>query len=419
MIDPLWRGPLPAPVGWLRGVPAPLGFAAGVPAGALGVPVRHRHSGAELCDPQDVEGAAAVVARLLRGLRGALPLAGEDLRQILRTGVASALAWWAGRALGAPQPTFAVLAVILSLQGNPFGSLRLAGQRLLGVGGGVVLGVAALRLHGLSAPVIGLVMLVALALGSRLRVQEMVNTQVAISALLLLAVGHGWQYGLARLWETALGGAVATAVSALLWPVDPRRAFQGEVTRLGAALAADLGALAPAFDPARPRAADLGALRARAAEAQRRAGEFPALADALRWNPWRDPGDLRRLQARAETVALLYRHLRTLTRIAADAAGRRPPAVLGPGARADLAAALTHLRGAAGVLVERVGAGRAGDLVAAADAGIAGVAADGPLGAAVASELGHIAADLASAVARPPVGAGGAGRAGPAAGRSS
>lgn len=41
--------------------------AAGVPAGALGVPLRYRHSGAELCDPRDVDGAAAVVARLLRG----------------------------------------------------------------------------------------------------------------------------------------------------------------------------------------------------------------------------------------------------------------------------------------------------------------------------------------------------------------
>lgn len=310
-----------------------------------------------------------------------------------------------------------MLAVILSLQGNPFGSLRLAGQRLLGVGGGVVLGVAALRLHGLSAPVIGLVMLVAMALGSHLRVQQTLNTQVAISALLLLAVGHGWQYGLARLWETALGGAVATVVSALLWPVDPRRAFQGGVTRLGVTLAADLGALAPAFDPARRRGVDLGALRARAAEAQRRAGEFPAVADALRWNPWRDPGDLRRLQARAESVALLYRHLRTLTRIAADAAGRRPPAMLGPAAREDLAAALAHLGGAAGVLVGRVGAEQAGDLIAAADAGIAGVAADGALGAAVASELGHIAADLASAVPRWPVGGGAAEQTRPAGGR--
>lgn len=40
---------------------------AGVPAGALGVPLRYRHSGTELCDPRDVEGAAAVVAQLLGG----------------------------------------------------------------------------------------------------------------------------------------------------------------------------------------------------------------------------------------------------------------------------------------------------------------------------------------------------------------
>ncbi len=41
--------------------------AAGVPAGALGIPVRHLHTAAEVCHPVDVEAAAAVLTRLLAG----------------------------------------------------------------------------------------------------------------------------------------------------------------------------------------------------------------------------------------------------------------------------------------------------------------------------------------------------------------
>jgi len=41
--------------------------AAGAPAGALGIPVRHLHTAAEVCHPADVEAAAALLMQLLAG----------------------------------------------------------------------------------------------------------------------------------------------------------------------------------------------------------------------------------------------------------------------------------------------------------------------------------------------------------------
>jgi len=324
-----------------------------------------------------------------------LPGAAE-IRQIVRMALGSALAWWAGRLLGASRPAFAVLAVIVSLQGNPFGSLRLAGQRLVGVLAGVAIGVAALRVPGPSPPVVGLLVLASLAAGSRLRFGPELNTQVAISALLLLAVGHSWRYGLERLWETAMGGAVAVAVSAVLWPVDPLAEFRSDLRRLRRRWAAGLPTLAAAFGgaPARPV---WRRLRGAAVEAERRAAEIPALEDALRWNPWGDEAGLRRVRAEAECVAALHRHARTLARVAVEAR-RRPGAGLPP---ADLQALRTVLEAcatASGALEGALGAEEARGRLAEADRGIAAVVAGSPgaglAAAAVASELGHIAADL-------------------------
>jgi len=317
--------------------------------------------------------------------------------------VAGGLAWWVGNLLGAPYPTFAELAVLISLQGNPYGSLRMAGQRLVGVVGGVAIGVAALRLPGPAPWTIGLLMLLALAVGSRLRFAPTLNTQVAISAILLLAVGHGWHYGLERLWETAVGGAVAVVASLALWPVHPLRECAGDLRRLRAGLATSLCSLGPAFAGDR-RPWRFSQIRVRAMAAQQQVAEFPALEEALRWNPWRDVTDVRRLKTQGECVAALYRHARTLARIAVDARAQRPPARLGTKAQDALGSALEAFAAASAALVGEVSAPRARDLLNRADPHVAVVAhgtePEPVLAAAVGSELGHIAADLRAWLAK-------------------
>jgi hypothetical protein len=73
---------------------------------------------------------------------------------MFKASVASGLAWWVGNLIGEPRPYFAVLAVIIAMQGHTYGSLLKAAQFLLGVFGGLVLGVLALRSPALPPPVL-------------------------------------------------------------------------------------------------------------------------------------------------------------------------------------------------------------------------------------------------------------------------
>ncbi len=281
--------------------------------------------------------------------RAARVAGSETFRQAVRAAAASGLAWWLGGRLGAPRPTFAVLGVIFSLQDNPGGSVRTAAQRILGVGAGVGIGLVALHGPGLSAPVAAALVLVALWAGTRVRVGPQANTQVAVSAILLLAGGGGWRYALARVWETAMGGAMAVAVSALLWPADPVAASSRAALRLRAALAADLRASPAAFGASPAAARDhLVAVRTHARAAGREALTLPEVLAGARWAPWIDRSALAAAQARLRCIEMLYRHVRALARHAADASaaeGRALPPDLLRAACRNLAAATAALEG--------------------------------------------------------------------------
>lgn len=305
--------------------------------------------------------------------------------------IASVLAWEVGVLLGAPHPTFAILAVLFSLQGNAAGSLRTAGQRLLGVVGGVVVGMAAIHGPGISAPTVGLLLLVSLLAGSMPRIGGRPNVQVAVSALLLLSGGGGWRYGLTRLWETAMGGALAVAVSALLWPAHPVRETQSELRRLGGLLADDLRRVAGLFTlDARRARARLAAVRAHSREAEELRMDFPDLVSTLRWNPWRDREAVARTRTRLEAMTILYRHACSLTRIAADFAATptgRPPAAQ------PLTEALEALARAASALADPARRPPAVD-VGSWIQDLMQAGGEPAVVGAVASELGHLAADL-------------------------
>lgn len=329
-------------------------------------------------------------------MRASLP-DGAEIRRLLRLALGCALSWWTGRLLGAPRPVFAVLAVILCLQGNPFGALRLAGLRLAGVLAGVALGAAALRVPAPPSLLVGALVLAAAALGGRLRLGGQLHSQAAISALLVLAVGRTWPYGLDRLWETALGGAVAVAVSAALWPVHPLRAYRADLLRLWRSWGAALPALAAAFAGGDPGSGLRRRLRRGEEEAHRRLAELPALEEALGWNPWQDRRALNAARDEAGCLAALHRHAASLARLAADPGRRLSP---------EGAAALRRALGALGGAASALGSGRvaeAGGLLAAADGELGAVAHGCPgsawVGPAAAGELGHIGADLRALLA--------------------
>ena len=250
----------------------------------------------------------------------------DTVRLAVKMVVAGTLAWWLSRLLGAPRPLFAVLVPLVAMGSDPLGALNVSVARMLGVFAGVLLGLGLLQLHLPSTPLVALLLTTGLAVGFFLRVGTALNTQVAISAVLMLYVGVGSKaepIGVARIWETAVGAAVAVAVSVALWPPDPVTEARERVNRLNTWIHEDLARVAGLLTaPDEERAeADLELIRGRSLQAVQDVFDLERAERALRFNPRRRGQQLLFQQERRHLAgaARQYRHLRSLARMAADA----------------------------------------------------------------------------------------------------
>jgi uncharacterized membrane protein YgaE (UPF0421/DUF939 family) len=241
--------------------------------------------------------------------------------QCLKIALACGVAWWLGPLFHLPQPFNAVLAVIILMQGNAYGSLLNAMQFLLGVAVGLLLGIGAHTLFGISPLVLGGIMFICLLLGGWLKVSSQgFNNQIAISALLVLASGSA--DNVSRLWETVLGGAVGVVVASLLWPPNPVGRLRQDYRELKVRLASDvLRTLELVGVAAGPDVAEANRRKVREHSelADAAVATVAPAEDALRWNPWhgRRIHDLSGLEDRLRLISYLYRTVRALARQAA------------------------------------------------------------------------------------------------------
>lgn len=220
------------------------------------------------------------------GLRRWLRLESDTLRQIAKTALAATVSWeLAVRVLDSPIPALAALGAILTVQVNIKQTIAFGFQQVAGVTVGVGAAVAVVGVLGVHTWSVGVVILCALVVGHLLRLGKQVN-QVAISALLVLALGTG--YGSVRIIDTLLGAAIGVLVNVLVAPPTHVQAAAGEIGRVAedlGLLLADMGrGLRRGWNPdtARDwlrRARELDAARARAGEAVRKGDE------SLRYNP--------------------------------------------------------------------------------------------------------------------------------------
>ena len=220
------------------------------------------------------------------GLRRWLTLERDTLRQIAKTALAATLSWeLAIRLLHSPLPALAALGAILTVQVTVKQTVTFGIQQVVGVTVGVGGAFAVVGLLGVHAWSVGIVILIALVIGHLLRLGKQVN-QVAISALLVLALGTG--YGSVRIVDTLLGAVVGVLVNATLAPPTHVQAAAAEIARVAedlGLLLADVGkGLRTGWDHRAAqdwlrRARDLDAARARAGEAVRRGDE------SLLYNP--------------------------------------------------------------------------------------------------------------------------------------
>ena len=186
---------------------------------------------------------------------------------IVQNAIAAAAAWsLAAALLPDPRPAFAAIAAVIAV-GVTHGE-RLG--RALQLVGGVVLGITVASLLisviGTGAWQIGVLVVLAMATATALGGGEILVVESAVSAILLVALDPGSADGFSadRILEGAIGGAVALAVSSVLFPPDPAlapgRAAQAMFVKLGRALER----IATALDARDPGAAELALVDARA-----------------------------------------------------------------------------------------------------------------------------------------------------------
>lgn len=176
----------------------------------------------------------------------------SPLLQVGKSAAATIGAWLiAGWVFPSQLPVFAAIAALLVVQPSVNQSLSKALERSIGVIAGVFIAVGLGLLLGSASWVVLLAIVVAMLVAWLARTSPGTGNQIAISAMLVLALGSSSpEYAFARIVETLIGVAIGIVVNALIVPpvlVAPARRDLG---LLGKELAASLDRLADALSTA-------------------------------------------------------------------------------------------------------------------------------------------------------------------------
>jgi uncharacterized membrane protein YgaE (UPF0421/DUF939 family) len=215
---------------------------------------------------------------------------------------------------------FAAIAALLVVQPSVNQSLAKALERSIGVIVGVVIAVLLGLLLGPQNWVVLLAIVVAMLVAWALRATPGTGNQVAISAMLVLALGSSNpEYAIDRILETLIGVVIGIVVNALIVPpvlVDPARRDLG---LLGRELAASMERLAAAL-PARqaPEALQALMVEARLLRPMKEAAEASIAAgeESLTLNPRRSAhrAELREMRALLEKLSPIVTQVIGMTR---------------------------------------------------------------------------------------------------------
>jgi uncharacterized membrane protein YccC len=170
--------------------------------------------------------------------------------QVLKSAVATIAAWLiAGWLVQGQLPVFAAIAALLVVQPSVNQSLGKAVERSIGVILGVLIATGISLVLGQNTWIILLAVVVAMLVAWALKMTPGTSNQVAISALLVLALGASSpEYALDRVLETLIGAAIGIVVNALIVPPVAIAPARSEVALLGGELAASVDRLAHALE---------------------------------------------------------------------------------------------------------------------------------------------------------------------------
>jgi len=178
------------------------------------------------------------------------------LLQVLKSAAATIAAWLiAGWLIPGPLPVFAAIAALLVVQPSVNQSLSKALERSAGVILGVVIAVGLSLLLGAQSWVVLAAVVVAMLIAWSLRASTGTGNQVAISAVLVLALGSSNpDYALDRILETLIGAAIGFVVNVAIVPPVLSAPARRDIGMLGRELAASLDRLAGALPTTRTAA---------------------------------------------------------------------------------------------------------------------------------------------------------------------
>ena len=159
----------------------------------------------------------------------------SPILQVAKSAVATVAAWLiAGALIPGPPPVFAAIAALLVVQPSLNQSLTKAIERSVGVIAGVVIASIFGIVFGTGTWVILLATVVALLVAWALKMTAGTANQVAISALLVLALGTATpSYALDRVLETIIGAVIGILVNLALVPPVAVAPARDAVTALG------------------------------------------------------------------------------------------------------------------------------------------------------------------------------------------
>lgn len=245
--------------------------------------------------------------------------------QVLKSAVATIAAWLvAGWLIPGPLPVFAGIAALLVVQPSVNQSLGKAVERSIGVILGVLIATGISLAFGQSTWIILLAIVVAMLVAWALKMTPGTSNQVAISAMLVLALGASSpEYALDRVLETLIGAAIGIIVNALIVPPVAVAPARDALARLGGELAASADRLAAALGrPQSPADLETLMIEARLLRPMREAADAAIAAgeESLTLNPRRSAHreELARLRDLLGQLSPIVTQLIGMTRAFAD-----------------------------------------------------------------------------------------------------
>jgi uncharacterized membrane protein YccC len=197
-----------------------------------------------------LEGVSGTTTRVGRAIRTHLAPSSTVLQRSLRVAVGLALAVWVARSLGLSHAFWVVLGTLQVLRSTALGTGRTTIQALAGNVIGVVIGGVFAVLAGNHPAVMWVALPLAVFLAAYAATTVgFIASQAAFTINLIIIFNlispAGWQVGLVRIEDVAIGASISVLVGLLLWPRGARREF---ARALGGFYRAAANYLQAAFD---------------------------------------------------------------------------------------------------------------------------------------------------------------------------